>query len=170
MGNLLVIDEVYHIKNKGTIYLSFYTYINFDDIYKAGQGIDAKGNWTITWTSYDPQTHYTTEITYEGDFEDEPGEVFSIYNTSLGFNYIIDLTYLVFEVKNPGELKLHYELDLSSEIHIIPTLDVLIISKISWFPSWIEYFTVAVTILSLFLSWEKERLKKTTDNSKEERM
>jgi hypothetical protein len=157
IGNLLTMELNYDIKTSGTIYLSLYTYINSWDIFEYAQGIDLKGNWTIRWTSINFRTFYVTVITYEGDFEEEPGTTFSVNKTKWGLRYKIDLTYFAIEAENPGDLEIHIELDVRSRIYILPVLDILVVSKVSWFPSWIEIFVVVVTVLSLFLSWEKKK-------------
>jgi hypothetical protein len=169
MGDLLVIDDEYSIKIRGTIYLSFYTYVNSWELNIDDQGIDLKGNWSITWTSYNFKTHHTTGKTYEGDFEDMPDEVFSINNTRFRDNFKIALAYFVIEAENYVDLEVHYELDLRSKVLILPTLDILIIPKITWFPSWIELFVVTVTILSLFLSWEKKGVIKSRNYNQRRR-
>ncbi|NPD89556.1 MAG: hypothetical protein HGN29_12625 [Asgard group archaeon] len=168
MSDILVVDINYSIKTRGTIYLSFYSYINSWDLDRYAQGIDLKGNWTITWTSLDFRTFYMTVIAYEGNFTDEPAELISVNNTRAGIRYKIDLAYFVIEAENPGYIEIHYELDVRTIIYLRPVLDILIVSKVSWFPTWIEIIVVTITVLSLFLTWEKKKLLKPTNNPKEE--
>ncbi len=162
IGELVVVDIDYNIETRGTIYLSFYTYFGRRDKYDTVQ--NWKGNWSIRWI-----THDKTVITYEGDFDDEPATAFSVNKTGGFYMYKIDLTYIIIKTENQGNLEVHYELDYRSVFYFLPVLDILIVSKVSWFPSWIEIFVVAATILSLFLSWEKKKVIKLSNNSKEER-
>jgi len=151
-GEIFISDSTFKIPAKGTIYFSIYTNMNLSRDYDDEYYI-LEGNWSVQF-DYGP--------TYSGSFGNFSALTYKISNGEISINYF------TFDVENSGMLKVHTEFNLSTFGGNLPFYDVIWVSPVPWFPSWLEIMVISVCFLSIFFTWEEPTVKKHKTKNKSE--
>lgn len=151
-GEFIDLTWKYDIPAKGTIYLSIYTYIEWDNPYEL-ENSTLEGNWIVEWDLTRSEIHTHEYKKFSGSFENQTSSSYVVKD------WIISVTYIQIEAKDSGTLTTTISFNSSTFTRILPQFNVVWVSTIPQFPFWIEIMAVTVTFLSFFLTWEKKQGK-----------
>ncbi|MHA1954095.1 MAG: hypothetical protein ACW96U_09155 [Candidatus Heimdallarchaeaceae archaeon] len=163
--NTYTVQASYHIPTRGKIYVTLYEHANITfHRYFSNGTLNQSTSYIIEGYWHLNCLYYSAIGIYEST---KPSNTFIQETEWVTVN--VSVRHIVINADGSGGLDFEQTVDSSSlGIPFPMRIDVRWVGTVPWFPSWVEISIAATLFLSFFLSWDKEKLIKTTTVSRKE--